>query len=275
VTTAFDRIEQRQAAWAHSIPRDPRYPLYAQSLADNLFLGGLRPETEKEINLGDGSELKNAKTRPAKMRALLSSSALAVNFFDPWRGEDLANLSAVLSLNAPVRSLQFEYKPRDYPVKPRSPNLDVMLTLANEQRVAVESKFAEPYRSPGEQAIISQRYFRPKSTLWTDVGLDGAQALANTLAPAWLHLDVPQLLKHMLGLASEKSAPTQLLYLWYDCDLAQDALHREEISRFAALVRNDRVRFRACSYQEVFSAIGAKHPSPAGWHDYMRLRYFS
>jgi hypothetical protein len=64
------------------------------------------------------------------MRALVSSSALAVNFFDPWRGETLADLGAALSLNAPVMSLYFEYKPSNYPVKPRSPNLDLRLTLA-------------------------------------------------------------------------------------------------------------------------------------------------
>ena len=209
MTASLDGLHNRQDKWAMTIPRDPKHPLYVRSLDANLFLNGLRPETEADFRKGDGSELNDAKTRPAKMRALVSSSALAVNFFDPWRGERLVELGAALSLNAPVVSLGFEYKPLNYPVKPRSPNLDLMLTLDDGQRVGVESKFAEPYRSPGEGSVISRRYFPTDLALWTDVGLDGAQALANTLAPSWIYLDVGQLLKHMLGLASETQGRTE------------------------------------------------------------------
>jgi hypothetical protein len=275
LTASLDSIQNRQDKWAVTVPRDTKYPLYVRSLDTNLFLHGLCPQTEADFRKGDGSELNDAKTRPAKMRALVSSSALAVNFFDPWRGETLADLGAALSLNAPVMSLHFEYKPSNYPVKPRSPNLDLMLTLEDGQRVAVESKFAEPYRSPGEGSVISGRYFPPHLALWTEAGLDGAQALANTLAPSWLHLDVAQLLKHMLGLASENQGATSLLYLWYDSGMADGALHRQEISRFAAIVRNDRVAFNERSYQDVFSAIGVDQQPQLGWYEYMRSRYFA
>lgn len=69
------------------------------SAGDNLFLSGLNRDTETEFREGDGSEMRDVGTRPAKMRALLSSSALAGNFFDacetPRIGPLLLDLAGV------------------------------------------------------------------------------------------------------------------------------------------------------------------------------------
>jgi hypothetical protein len=264
-----------QAAWSSNILRDPSRSNYAASLGDNLFLKALRPTTEDEFRHADGAELEDSATRPAKMRALVSSSALAVNFFDAWRDADLAALRRALGVDVPVVSLRFEYKPENYPVGPRSPNLDLMLTLADGQRVAVESKFAEPFRSPGADALLSPKYFPAERQLWDLVGLPRAQQLAWQLNARWQYLDTAQLLKHMLGLANDAGAPCTLIYLWYDTGLPDAAAHRNEIARFADQVAGDCIAVRARTYQEAYNALVELEEPVDGWRDYMKARYFN
>ncbi len=208
------------------------------------------------------------------MRALLSSSALAVNFFDPWRSIDKASLGAALQVGAPVADLRFEYVCRNYPVGPRSPNLDLLATLANGRRVAIESKFAEPYRSPGRDAKLAAKYFKTQDGYWTHVGLSKAQSVAETLRARWEYLDAAQLLKHMLGLANDGCASV-LLYLWFDTGLEDAVQHRREIGMFAEAVRGDHLEFRALTYQEAFDALEPPSSPAGGWHDYMATRYFN
>jgi hypothetical protein len=209
------------------------------------------------------------------MRALISSSALAVNFFDTWRDADKAELAQVLGLAAPITELRFEFKTRHYPVRPRSPNLDLLLTLTNGQIVGVESKFSEPYRSDDGHGVLSARYFPLSTTLWADAHLTGAQQLAVRLRPEWIRLDAPQLLKHMLGLAHDPDKPATLLYLWFDTGKPDAADHLREINLFAGAVAGDCVAFRAETYQSAFAKLGNGAGPIAGWHAYMKDRYFT
>ncbi len=264
-------IEQAQAAWSRHLALDLRRRGYIAALGENLFLGRLNPETEAEFLAGDGSELHDSNTRPAKMRALVSSSALAVNFFDAWRYADMASLSRALGLRTTIQCLRFEHKPRGYPVRPRSPNLDRILTLADGRRVAIEAKFTEPYCAT---TGLSDKYFPATGGLWERVGLARAQRLAEELRPRWQHIDAAQLLKHMLGLGSETDAPTTLLYLWYDTGLPDALSHRQEVAAFDRQVHGDRVAFIACTYQEVFAALTVGAEPFSGWFSYMRSRYF-
>ena len=78
-------LDAAQKEWAQRARIAIERPGYVMSAGDNLFLSGLNRDTETEFREGDGSEMRDVGTRPAKMRALLSSSALAVNFFDAWR----------------------------------------------------------------------------------------------------------------------------------------------------------------------------------------------
>ena len=263
-----------QERWGADRARDPNWHSYVASLRDNLFRGQLHPDTEIEFRSGDGSEIQPARTRPAKMRALASSSALAVNFFDAWRDVDKRALTHGLRLNSPIAQLSFEFKTDGYPVKPRSPNLDLMLLLADGQRVAVESKFSEPYRSTEGFGALSARYFPPNERLWAEARLVAAQRIADRLRPDWLHLDVPQLLKHLLGLASDPSKPGTLVYLWFDTGKPDAGVHRQEIERFKAEIATDPVTFRTATYQEVFRAISESEEPVLGWHSYMDRRYF-
>lgn len=261
--------------WSRGRPVDPARPTYAATVGDNLFRSELHPKTEHDFRSGDGAELNDSKRRPAKMRAHISSSALAVNFFDAWRDSELSTLTTALGIGGSPDHFCFEYKPSRYPVGPRSPNLDILLTLVDGHRVGVESKFAEPFRTPGADALMSPKYFPKETGLWSRAGLVQSQRIVQQLSARWQYLDVAQLLKHMLGLASEDTAPATLLYLWYDTGLPDSELHRQEVIRFAEETKGDRVAFVGRTYQETFVALHDTPEPDDGWRGYMARRYFS
>lgn len=85
----YDYIIAKQTAWA----RNRRLPLigskiergrpaYTTLLDDNLFQP-LLPDVRAAFRAADGNELNGC---PAKMQAVHSSSALAVNLFQYWHG---------------------------------------------------------------------------------------------------------------------------------------------------------------------------------------------
>ncbi len=268
-------IGNSQEQWARALGRDKRWTAYVAELGDNLFRKGLSSETQADFADGDGSELRNSPRRPAKMRALVSSSALAVNFFDAWRVVDKTALQRALDLQTGIAGFQFEFKTRDYPVRPYSPNLDILVRLLDGRAVGIESKFTEPYSSDDGHGVISAKYFAEATGLWRTARLPAAQQLADRLEPEWIHLDVPQLLKHLLGLACDPERPGTLLYVWYDTGRADASVHRQEIERFAAAVANEPVAFRHITYQSLFAALAARDEPLSGWHEYMCTRYFN
>jgi len=243
-----------------------------------LLLRKLNSETEAEFANADGSELRDSGNRPAKMRALISSSALAVNFFDSWRDVPKGLLTNALKLQEPIASLRFEYKcdEKKYPVRPHSPNLDLLLTLADGQRIGIESKFVEPYRNSGSGYSLPPKYFPPGLGHWSNARLLRAQSIANEIRGRWKYLDVPQLLKHMLGLRSEQpESVVQLIYLWYDTGFDDAKAHRAEVEQFSNSIAGDVVRFRAISYQELFKSLRESGPdSSPRWAAYLSERYF-
>jgi hypothetical protein len=68
------------------------------SYESNLFQP-LNAQSKVAFDQGSGSELQDRPTGPAKMRALHSSSALAVNFFDAWVREDTKPLMGIFGLD--------------------------------------------------------------------------------------------------------------------------------------------------------------------------------
>src|ERR1051326_8103677 len=90
-----------QSEWAG--PRKLERAGYVLDLADNLYLRRLQDETTREFRDADGSELESVRGRPAKMKALCSSSALAVNVFDYWRDKPADPLSQALE-TGPIAS---------------------------------------------------------------------------------------------------------------------------------------------------------------------------
>jgi hypothetical protein len=273
-------VARAQRAWAidRSIPMQRED--YVAQLNDNLMLGKLNVETREEFQNADGGELNDAGSRPAKMRSLISSSALAVNFFDAWRHAAKERLATALNLGESIERLRFEYRCTDYPIGPRSPNLDVVITTASGRRVAIESKFLEPYRHRSDGAVLSEKYLPSGAGVWSAARLPRAQILADDKSVRWNYLDAPQLLKHLLGLRSDRSpGEVELLYLWYDTGLDDAIAHRTEVARFADAIAEDipenSVPFRAMSYQEIFQPLaGDDTQLPSGWTTYMSGRYF-
>ncbi|HZZ95194.1 MAG TPA: hypothetical protein VFE23_21725 [Usitatibacter sp.] len=237
----------------------------------------LNPETRQEFESADGNELGNLGNRP-KIAALHSSSALAVNVFDYWRHRDKAALAGVLPAPASrgITGLRFEQK---FPsgVGPRSPNLDMVLECRGDAILAIESKFTEWTEHAGHKPL-RDAYLPAGDRLWARNGLSGAQEAAEEYMSAGFdHLDVQQLLKHMLGLAHTRAErPWTLLLLWHRCDEELAPSMEEEITRFKRLLGVDGSRFEAMTYQrlwkELVPLIRSEH---AKYVEYITARYFA
>jgi restriction endonuclease-like protein len=221
--------------------------------------------------------LKDTPVRPAKMRALHSSSALVVNVFDYWRAPGATRLGTALGLNSDVQSIQFEAQfPTGLDGNP--PNLDLALVLKDGITVGIESKFTEwlHAKSP-ERAAFKPRYFPPATGLWDSRALHQSQLLAHAMsegATTYRHLDAAQLLKHALGLATQVGSKFTLLYVYFDWPCVEADLHRSEIQQFSSLVGSE-LRFRPLTYQEVYGRLKAlSDPADSGYIGYLRDRYF-
>ncbi len=266
-------VRNQQRAWAvgHGIAIDSSG--YTIELDDNLFVP-LSAGARSELGGGDGGELGSPGKR-AKMQALHSSSALACNVFEYWRGRDASVLAAALRLPAGIAGIEFERKfPTGLPGNP--PNLDLVLTLADASIVAIESKFLEPYG--GRHASgFKPKYFESDTGLWARFGYSNCQDLAlrlnaGAVAFRWLHAE--QLLKHILGLAAS-GLSWELLYLWYEALGCVAMEHRAEADEFARVATTDGIAFRSMSYQSLFATLWPLAGEPeSAYLAYLDGRYF-
>jgi hypothetical protein len=274
MTDALSQILRQQQSWAASRKITVDGSGYTEALDSNLFQP-LHCDTRADFERGSGDELGRSGRR-GKMQALHSSSALAVNVFDYWRGRSLAWLVGALALPSEPASLRFEAQfPTGLPGKP--PNLDLAFEVTGQQTVAVESKFTEPYRKANEAAPFKAKYFPSGNGLWHDRALPRCQRLADRVQRGELffqHLNAAQLLKHILGLAQPSVGRFTLFYLWYTVPSGDASEHEKEIKLFADGVGVE-VDFRSLTYQELFSStlrdLGAEHMAYLG---YIGERYF-
>ena len=111
----------------------------------------------KAFEEGGGGELKDG-WRPAKMKALHSSSALAVNFFDYWTTRDKASLLKAMGIDGDsAESLCFEAKfPTSLSGQP--PNLYVATKLCSGNTIGIESKFTEWMTKKTKATKSSERF---------------------------------------------------------------------------------------------------------------------
>ena len=267
-------IRERQRQWAKGKGIEIDKSGYTLTLRDNLYQA-LSPCAEAEFRSGDGAELGKPGER-GKMQALHSSSALACNVFDYWRGRDTSALARALDVPGPICSIAFE---RKYPtgLRGKPPNLDVVLQPASGPILAIESKFLEPYTGQGQRSGFKGKYFTSESGLWNDLGYPNCQKLAKSLfegdySSTWLHGE--QLLKHILGL-SRTGRDWILLYLWYEIPGEAIVQHAEDIGEFARCAAEDGLAFRSLSYQELFRRLkSVAAPPDAGYIQYLKERYF-
>lgn len=263
-----------QRAWAERSGLQADARGYLPSVQSNLRQG-LTPEARAAFEAGDGAEMDDGEGRPAKMRSLISSSALAANVFDYWSGRDLAPLLQALGVDGRAADLHFERK-LPTGARGKAPNLDIVLTLDDGRLVGIESKFTE-WMTPktGMPASLAP-YFRDDESPWARAGLPAADRLARAVHDGhsqFQHLDVPQLLKHALGLGRASPPGWTLRYLYFDGVGPTAAEHAREIDCFASAVGAE-LGFAAMSYQSFAVALaGAGWPAPE-YTTYLRDRYF-
>jgi hypothetical protein len=244
-------------------------PLYCPSLADNLFLGGLTPQSRREYEAADGHELAS------KMRALHSSSAAVVNLFDYWRSlEDFDPALRALKLPTKPRSVSFEAK---LPISSRfstCPNIDLLVTYPGAPAVVLESKFSEPFGR--EHTGFAAKYFAVPG-VWT--GLPNLRNLAEQIEgdadPSFGYLHASQLIKHTLG-ATVSFGPRNfvLVYFFLAAHGEAGGEHEREIAHFANILKRDGVAFRAVSHQAyILRLAAAERGRHRAFIDWMCERY--
>jgi len=247
---------------------------YLSSYEENLYQP-LNQKTKVEFDLGSGSELKDSLRSPAKMRALHSSSALAVNFFDTWVTTDITPLINVLDLDVEDMSIRFEGQyPTGLPGNP--PNLDVILESSNGLLVGVESKFTE-WLSPKSRNKLpfKDKYFPQGVGVWEKVGLVQTQKLADKMQNQSLffrYLDAAQLMKHALGLATHHRDKFRLLYIYFDDEGTEGAEHKNEITIFSNHLKGE-LGFCAYTYQHLILALQKNSEVSDTYIDYLSARY--
>lgn len=269
MTSPIPSVIDQQTRWAQSKGFEQKNA-YLMSLADNLR-EELSSGALTDFQRGSGRELRDRGIRPPRMHALRSSAALSANVFDYWRTRDPYPLQYSLRLRERITRVSFE---ENFPtgLNGNPPNVDVLLRLENNQYVAIESRFTEWLTV--RDRTIEPKYFPDGQKLWTLQGLPKCQALADSLKEggAFKHLDVPQLLKHALGLAA-KTGTYEIYYLYFDWKSPESETHAEELARFAMLI-GDEIRFRVMTYQELFTRLEhSVRPEDAGYMDYLTGRY--
>jgi len=267
-------LKARQQAWATGSGIEIDADGYCHRCDANLF-EPLSACSRRDLAVGDGSELGGNGAR-GKIQALHSSAALVCNFFDYWRGRDLASLGQSLDVPTRLCGLALEQKVPTG-LGGNAPNIDVMLYVCDGSVFALESKFTEPFVTSSHRAFLRPKYFPEGRRLWKDAGLSGCQTLAEDLRDGRVRfelLDAAQLLKHMLGLALNWRSWT-LICLWYVAGGAVSDRHADELAMFSRQIGADSTRFVAMTYQAFFdrlaSLIGPEHD---GWKSYLQKRYF-
>lgn len=274
MTSPVRVVREQQRQWARSCDIHFDSDGYTRVLSDNLF-APLSVSAREEFAHGDGGELGKPGRR-AKMQALHSSSALAYNFFDYWRGRDSQTLASALDLPAPIIDIAFEHK---YPtgLPGNAPNLDVVIRPSAGPVVAIESKFLEPYGSHGTKSGFKPKYFESEPGLWQMVSYHHCQKLAEALYSGdhiYRRLHAEQLLKYILGLTRPEGS-WALMYLWYEVPHEACDEHASEIQHFAGVADSDGIDFRALSYHALF--CGVLEYATEDDKDYLRYmgsRYF-
>ena len=235
----------------------------------------MHSRTKSAFDSGSGSELQDTPSRPAKMKALHSSSALAVNVFDSWVEGDKTALQTALQLDTAITAISFETQ---YPTNltGNPPNLDVTLELADGFTIGIESKFSEwlTPKSTSKEPLKS-KYFPSGEGLWGQRGLPKSQLLAEQMNKGdvqFRYLDAAQLLKHALGMATQLGDRFSLYYIYLDWPGKESALHAEEIGQFADLV-DPELEFRVITYQQLLSGFQGASGVDTDYLEYLCERY--
>jgi hypothetical protein len=274
VNPKFEVIE-KQREWASSANFNIDEKGYLPDYESNLFMP-MNKMTHDAFEKGSGSELLDKDKSPAKMRAVHSSSALAVNVFDYWVSESNHCLLSALDIDDDAKAtIRFEGK---YPtgLGGNPPNLDVVLELDNGKVIGIESKFTEWFTPKTQSKTpFKDKYFSFEQGVWARVDLPDSQKLAEKMQQSevvFRHLDAPQLLKHALGLATSIGNKFCLFYVYFDYKGNVGEIHRQEIQQFSGMVGGE-LAFKALSYQTLIGRLVANKAGSDAYRSYLRNRY--
>ena len=175
--------------------------IYTATLNENLFLP-MDSIVKRAFDEGDGNELNQSDGFPAKMQALHSSSALAVNVFQYWMTKNISTIATACGLcrknNQSPKSISFEEK---FEIDKRfkfGPNIDVVIENSSnfEFKVfAIECKFTEAYRNHDG---LKKKYISLEG-VWEDI--PNIYQLAQEISSVdekFEYLHSAQLIKHIL-----------------------------------------------------------------------------
>ncbi len=239
-------------------------PIYTEKLEDNLF-ESLTKSTQTQFESGDGGEIYDSANRVAKMKALHSSSAIAVNIFQYWdkinKVYQVAHACGLCNKgNQTAEKIKFEEKFSISKSFQFCPNIDVVIennAKGQYEIFAIESKFSEAYGGYKHKGIDQQYIELP---IWDDI--PNIYNFAQSISPDdkdYKYLHPAQLIKHILGLKNKYGKKAfRLLYLWYDVHGNESYFHRKEIERFSEIAKKDGIKFSNISYQKLLSNL-AKH----------------
>jgi hypothetical protein len=272
----FKLIHDSQENWAKQKHLKLKYveeEAYTLSLAPNLYYPTLSTSTIDEYLAGKGNEFKG------HMKALCSSSALVVNVFEYWKQKGrVSDILQVFGEYSDEKEMFFE-KTHAILRWGTPPHLDIEFCGGSKRPLAIESKFAEPYRSKTTQRNDTNlKQYLDENDIWR--GLAKLKNLARDVhqeektKTSWPYLDVPQLIKHILGLTKAyKPKGFTLLYLWFDCKTEESSGHRADIKKFNDKIKGE-VHFKSLSYQELFNKIQAIPNVDPNYTKYLKERYF-
>ena len=248
---------------------------YTKSVEDNIFNHELHPVTRKEYERGKGHELEGKR---AHMKALHSSSALVVNVFDYWRRENrIQDIARCCGAEGVISGMEFE---KTHPIKGvgrTPPHLDVEFT--GTIPMGIESKFTETYhrKTRRDNKDTHLHVYLRRGDIWD--GIPRVRALAESIIQQsgartnFEYLDVPQLIKHILGLKGSYGGSFGLLYLWYKVNSPEANRHEEELARFSTSVK-DEINFRTMTYQDLFHRIRHLPDVDSAYIEYLEQQYF-
>ncbi|MFC2009758.1 hypothetical protein ACFLT3_02385 [Chloroflexota bacterium] len=212
-----------------------------------------------------------------KMQAVHSSSALVVNFFEYWQKGNIGDIARACGAPSGMTSIQFEQK-YPTPLGGIPPHLDVEFKGTPDTKpLAIEAKFTEPYHRKTKRRIKNK--YLTYEDLWAH--LPHCEKLIRRIRKeeegktSFTFLDVPQLLKHILGLTT-KFGPRgfELVYLWYDFPSREADKHRQEIEQFKYAIGDD-VILKDMTYQDLFRTVQALPSVDEKYLSYLRDRYFT
>lgn len=217
-----------------------------------------------DFKRGSGHELSPKSGKP-KFCSIVSSAALVVNAFAPWkRYREILSIDLGKAVIRGFLEFNFEEKVLNG-LNGAPPHLDVW--LSNDHAIiGIESKFTELFDKKKKEFSDQYRmYIRSNQeeflgSPWIDF-ID-----QENLIGSYKHLDVAQLVKHYFGLKHYKKThnPKKTIYLlylyWYPNghDLQDDLVykeHDEELGRFASYVEKDRdIIFKHMTYNQLYQS---------------------